>query len=63
MLNNTRNMTNQSALRRRVVKDVDMTARLTQPLTDQINDCALFMPGIDVSYDDEDYSEFKIEGV
>jgi cell filamentation protein len=34
---------------------------LKQALTDKINDRALFMKGIDVSYYYEGYSEFKTE--
>ena len=50
-----------SAIQRSVVKDIEIKALLKQALTDQINDRALFMKGIDVSYYYEGYSEFKIE--
>ncbi len=50
-----------SAMQRSVVKDTEIKALLKQALTDQINDRALFMKGIDVSYYYEGYSEFKIE--
>ena len=50
-----------SAMQRSVVKDIEIKALLKQALTDQINDRALFMKGIDVSYYYEGYSEFKIE--
>jgi len=50
-----------SAMQRSVVKDIEIKALLKQGLTDQINDRALFMKGIDVSYYYEGYSEFKIE--
>ena len=50
-----------SAMQRSVVKDVEIKVLLKQALTDQINDRALFMKGIDVSYYYEGYSEFKIE--
>ncbi len=48
-----------SAMARSVVKDIEIKALLKQALTDQINDRALFMKGIDVSYYYEGYSEFK----
>lgn len=50
-----------SAMQRSVVKDLEIKALLKQALTDQINDRALFMKGIDISYYYEGYSEFKIE--
>jgi cell filamentation protein len=50
-----------SAMQRSVVKDLEIKALLHQSLTDQINDRALFMKGIDVSYYFEGYSQFKIE--
>jgi cell filamentation protein len=50
-----------SAMQRSVVKDLEIKALLKQALTDQINDRALFMKGIDVSYYYEGYSEFKTE--
>lgn len=48
-----------SAMERSVVKDVEIRTLLKEALTDQINDRALFMKGIDVSYYYEGYSEFK----
>lgn len=50
-----------SAMQRSPVKDVEIKALLTQALTDKIDDRALFMKGIDVSYFYEGYSEFKTE--
>jgi len=50
-----------SAMQRSVVKDIEIKVLLKQALTDHINDRALFMKGIDVSYYYEGYSEFKIE--
>ena len=50
-----------SAMQRSVVKDIEIKALLKQALTDHINDRALFMKGIDVSYYYEGYSEFKTE--
>lgn len=50
-----------SAMQRSVVKDIEIKYLLKQALTDQINDRALFMKGIDVSYYYEGYSEFKTE--
>jgi len=50
-----------SAMQRSVVKDVEIKILLKQALTDKIDDRALFMKSIDVSYFYEGYSEFKIE--
>ena len=50
-----------SAMQRSVVKDLEINALLKQALTDQIDDRALFMKGIDVSYYYEGCSEFKTE--
>lgn len=50
-----------SAMERSVVKNLEIKALLKQALTDQIDDRALFMKGIDVSYYYEGYSEFKTE--
>lgn len=52
-----------SAMQRSVVKDLEIKALLKQALTDQIDDRALFMKGIDVSYYYEGYSEFKTEAL
>ena len=50
-----------SAMQRSVAKDLEIKALLKQALTDQIDDRALFMKGIDVSYYYEGYREFKTE--
>lgn len=50
-----------SAMRRSPVKDLEIKTLLQQALTGQIDDRALFMKGIDVSYCYEGYSEFKTE--
>jgi cell filamentation protein len=50
-----------SAMERSVVKDIEIKFLLKSALTDKINDRALFMKGIDVSYYYEGYSEFKID--
>ena len=50
-----------SAMQRSVVKDLEIKVLLKHALTTQINDRALFMKGIDVSYYYEGYSEFKTE--
>ncbi len=52
-----------SAMERSVVKDVELKHLLQPALTDQIDDRAVFMKGIDISYYYEGYSEFKIEDV
>jgi cell filamentation protein len=48
-----------SAMQRSPVKDLEIKVLLKEALTDQIDDRALFMKGIDVSYYYEGYSEFK----
>jgi cell filamentation protein len=48
-----------SAMERSVVKDIEIKVLLKKALTDNVNDRALFMKGIDVSYYYEGYSEFK----
>ncbi len=48
-----------SAMQRSVVKDLEIKVLLEQALTDKVDDRALFMKGIDVSYYYEGYSEFK----
>ena len=50
-----------SAMERSVVKDVEIKVLLKQALTNRIDDRALFMKGIDVSYYYEGYSQFKTE--
>lgn len=50
-----------SAMQRSPVKDLEIKALLKQALTHQVDDRALFMKGIDVSYFYEGYSEFKTE--
>jgi cell filamentation protein len=50
-----------SAMQRSPVKDLEIKVLLKQALTDKIDDRALFMKGIDVSYYYEGYSEFKTE--
>ena len=52
-----------SAMQRSVVKDIEIKVLLKQALTGEIDDRALFMKGIDVSYYYEGYSEFKTEEV
>jgi len=50
-----------SAMQRSVVKDIEIKFLLKKALTNKINDRALFMKGIDISYYYEGYSEFKTE--
>ncbi len=50
-----------SAMQRSPVKDLEIKDLLKQALTHQINDRALYMKGIDISYYYEGYSEFKTE--
>lgn len=50
-----------SAMQRSPVKDLEIKTLLKAALTHQINDRALYMKGIDVSYYYEGYSEFKTE--
>lgn len=50
-----------SAMKRSVVKDIEIKVLLKEALTDRIHDRTLFMKGIDVSYYYEGYSEFKTD--
>lgn len=50
-----------SAMQRSPIKDLEIKVLLKQALTDNIDDRALFMKSIDVSYYYEGYSEFKTE--
>ncbi|QOG12871.1 protein adenylyltransferase Fic [Arcobacter sp. FWKO B] len=50
-----------SAMKRSVVKDIEIKHLFKHSLTDQIDDRALFMKGIDVSYYYEGYSLFKTD--
>ena len=50
-----------SAMQRSVVKDIEIKVLLKQALTNKIDDRALFMKGIDISYYYEGYSEFKTD--
>lgn len=50
-----------SAMKRSVVKDIEIKVLLKQALTENITDRDLFMSGIDTSYYYEGYSEFKIQ--
>lgn len=52
-----------SAMQRSPVKDLEIKFLLQSALTDQIDDRALYMKGIDVSYYYEGYSEFKTEAL
>ena len=52
-----------SAMQRSPVKDLEIKVLLKQALTDRVNDRALFMKGVDVSYYYEGYSDFKTEAV
>ncbi|HJK86375.1 MAG TPA: Fic family protein [Candidatus Megaira endosymbiont of Nemacystus decipiens] len=49
------------AMKRSVVKDIEIKVLLNEALTGKINDRNLFMKGIDISYYYEGYSEFKTE--
>jgi len=49
------------AMERSVIKDVELKVLLKEALTDCIDDRALFMKGIDVSYFYEGYSTYKTE--
>lgn len=48
-----------SAMQRSVVNDLEIKTLLKQALTDKVDDRALFIKGIDVSYYYEGYSAFK----
>ena len=46
-------------MQRSVIKDIEIKYLLKNALTNKINDRALYMKGIDISYYYEGYSEFK----
>ena len=48
-----------SAIARSPIKDIEIKYILKQALTDKINDCEVYMKGIDHSYYYEGYSTFK----
>jgi cell filamentation protein len=50
-----------SAMRRSVVKDLEIKILLKQALTEKCDDRSIFMKGVDVSYYYEGYSFFKTE--
>ncbi len=50
-----------AAMERSTVKDIEIKFLLEKALTNKINDRAIFMKGIDISYYFEGYSEFRIE--
>jgi cell filamentation protein len=50
-----------SSMQSSVIKDVEIKVLLKSALIDKVNDRALYMKGIDVSYYYEGYSEFKTE--
>lgn len=50
-----------SAMQRSPIKDLEIKFLLKEALTNKIDDRALFMKNIDVSYYYEGYSKFKIE--
>lgn len=50
-----------SAMKRSVVKDIELKHLLKQALTDKVDDRTLFMKGIDISYYYEGYALFKTE--
>ena len=52
-----------SAMERSVIKDIEIKHILQNALTDKINDRALYMKGIDVSYYYEGYQAFKTDEV
>lgn len=52
-----------SAMQRSPVKDLEIKVLLKQALTDRVNDRALFIKGVDVSYYYEGYSDFKTEAL
>jgi cell filamentation protein len=52
-----------SAMERSPVKDIEIKFLLKNALSDKINDLALFMQGIDVSYYYEGYNQFKTEDI
>jgi cell filamentation protein len=50
-----------SAMKRSVVKDIEIKVLLKEALTSKIDDRELFMKGIDISYYYEGYSTYRID--
>ena len=48
-----------SAMQRSVIKDIEIKFLLKKALTNKVDDRAIFMKGIDVSYYYEGYNEFS----
>ncbi len=48
-------------MERSPVKDVEIKVLLKAALTDKVNDCEVYMKGIDASYHYEGYNIFKTE--
>lgn len=51
------------AMERSPIKDVEIKFLLKQALTDKIDDCAIYMKGIDASYHYEGYTLYKTENI
>ena len=49
------------AMERSPIKDVEIKALLQAALTDKVNDCEVYLKGIDASYHYEGYNVFKTE--
>ena len=51
------------AMERSPIKDIEIKVLLKAALTEEINDCTVYMEGIDTSYHYEGCSIFKTEDV
>lgn len=51
------------AMERSPIKDIEIKFLLKEALTDKINDCEIYMKGIDASYHYEGYHVFKTENI
>ena len=48
-------------MERSPIKDLEITSLLKQALTDKVNDRSVYMKGIDVSYQYEDYTAYSMQ--
>ena len=51
------------AMERSPIKDIEIKLLIENALTDRINDRAVYMKGIDVSYEYEGYYTYKMENL
>lgn len=47
------------AMKRSLIKDIELKVLLKEALTEKIDDCEVYIRGLDASYHYEGYHEFK----